>query len=86
MKAYNYSLPPIPENERIYFNVPYMAKGLAMVTNCGFDSSKKLWFTGCNNTFLYVLVNKYKINKNTSENAKKLLDEALKKQQIANHP
>ena len=68
-------LPRLAEEERIYLNVPYMAKGFAQQTNCGFDSSKKLWFTGVNNSNLQTLVELYGINEATSEMAKQLLKE-----------
>lgn len=49
-------LPPLPEDERIYFNVPYMARDFAKYSHCGFDPEKKLWFTGSLNANLYALV------------------------------
>lgn len=77
-KRYKKTLPPLEENEKIYFNIPYETNGLAKATHCGYDSEKKLWFTGCNNTNIIVLIKRYGINKNTSENAIKLLEEELK--------
>lgn len=38
-------LPPLPEDERIYLNVPYMARDFARYSHCGFDPDRKLWFT-----------------------------------------
>lgn len=39
-------LPKLPEDERIYLNVPYMARDFAKYSHCGFDPERKLWFTG----------------------------------------
>lgn len=58
-KIMNDPLPPLEEDERIYLNVSYKARGFAKVTNCGFDSIKKLWFTGVHNTFILQLVDLY---------------------------
>lgn len=78
-------LPPLSEDERIYLNVPYMARHFAKSSHCGFDLEKKLWFTGCLNANLYSLVKLYGVNKATSEKAMVLmkvkLDEAAKKRQ-----
>lgn len=52
-------LPPLPEDERIYLNVPYMARDFARYSHCGFDPDRKLWFTGCMNANLYFLVDLY---------------------------
>lgn len=52
----------LTEDERIYLNVPYMAKGFAKITNCRFDSEKKLWFTGLHNSHLNTLVKLYGVN------------------------
>lgn len=71
-------LPPLPEDERIYFNVPYMARDFAKVSHCGFDPEKKLWFTGCLNANLHALVKLYDVNEATSEKAIKLLNEKIK--------
>lgn len=70
-------LPPLTEEERIYLNVPYAAKQFAQYSNCGFDSDKKLWFTGVHNSNLYALVDLYGVNKATSQPAKQLLREKL---------
>ena len=78
-KRYKKTLPPLEENEKIYFNIPYETNGLAKATHCGYDPEKKLWFTGCNNTNIVVLIKRYGINENTSENAMKLLKEAIKR-------
>lgn len=70
-------LPPLPENERIYFNVPYMARDFAKYSHCGFDPKKKLWFTGSLNANLYALVRLYGVNEATSEKAMQLLREKI---------
>lgn len=70
-------LPPLPEDERIYFNVPYMARDFAKYSHCGFDPKKKLWFTGSLNANLYALVRLYGVNTTTSEKAMQLLREKL---------
>jgi len=67
------SLPSLSENERIYLNVPYIAREFAQFSHCGFDPERKLWFTGSMNANLYSLVNLYGINKATSKKAMKLL-------------
>ena len=70
-------LPPLPEDERIYLNVPYMARAFAQYSHCGFDPEKKLWFTGCHNANLRALVKLYGVNEATSEKALKLLNKKL---------
>ena len=70
-------LPPLQEDERIYLNVPYMARDFAKYSNCGFDPEKKLWFTGSLNSHLYALVQLYGVNEATSEKAKQLLKAKL---------
>ena len=70
-------VPPLPEDERIYFNVPYMARDFAKYSHCGFDSEKKLWFTGSLNANLYALARLYGVNKATSEKAMQLLREKI---------
>lgn len=72
-------LNPLPEDERIYLNVPYMARGFAKVCHCGFDSERKLWFTGCLNANLYSLVGLYGVNEATSEKALALMKDKLNK-------
>ena len=52
-------LPKLPEDERIYLNVPYMARDFAKYSHCGFDPERKLWFTGSLNRNLYDLVELY---------------------------
>ena len=37
-------LPKLPEDERIYLNVPYMARDFAKYSHCGFDPERKLRF------------------------------------------
>lgn len=70
-------LPPLPEDERIYLNVPYMNRDFAKYSNCGFDPERKLWFTGSLNRNLYALVQLYGVNEVTSEKAKQLLKEKI---------
>lgn len=72
-------LPPLPEDERIYFNVPYTSKDVAKYCHCRFCPERKLWFTGYLNANLPILVELYGINeKATSDKAMKLLKEKLK--------
>lgn len=78
-KMFNAPFPPLPDDERIYFNVPYAARDFAKYAHCGFDPEKKLWFTGCFNSNLYVLVKLYGINEATSEKARQLMTEQLEK-------
>lgn len=70
-------LPPLPEDERIYLNVPYMARDFARYSHCGFDPDRKLWFTGCLNANLYFLVDLYGVNEATSEKALGLMKAKL---------
>lgn len=76
-KVLNDPLPPLPEDERIYLIVPYKAKAFAQLTNCGFDSVRKIWFTGPHNSNLIALVKLYGVNDATSEKAKQLLKEKM---------
>ena len=62
-------LPRLEEDERIYLNVDYIARGFAKYAHCGFDKDKKLWFTGSHNSNLQALIELYGINKITSEKA-----------------
>lgn len=82
-KRFEDPLPPLPEDERIYLNVPYMARDFANYSHCGFNPVCKLWFTGCMNANLYFLVDLYGVNENTSEKAMTLmkvkLDEVIRK-------
>lgn len=71
------SLSPLSDDERIYFNVPYMARAFAKHSHCGFDIEKKLWFTGCKNKNIARLVNLYGINEATSKKARCLLEQEL---------
>lgn len=73
-------LPPLPEDERIYFNVSYMARGFAKYCHCGFDPKRKLWFTGCLNSELDALVKLYGVNEQTSDKALALMSKQLNKQ------
>ena len=70
-------LPPLPEDERIYLNVSYQSRAFAQYTNCGFDSERKLWFTGSHNSNLIALIKLYGVNDATSEKAKRLLKEKM---------
>ena len=70
-------LPILAEDERIYLNVSYAAKQFAQYSNCGFDSDKKLWFTGIHNSNLYALIELYGVNEATSQQARQLLREKL---------
>ena len=70
-------LPPLPEDERIYFAVAYPARGFAKLCHCGFDAEKKLWFTGSLNANLHALVCAYDVHPATSEKAMKLLIEKV---------
>lgn len=70
-------LPPLPEDERIYLNVPYTNRFFAKGCHCGFDTERKLWFTGCLNSMLFTLVDVYGVNEATSEKARKLMNEQL---------
>lgn len=64
-------LPKLPEDERIYLNVPYMARDFAKYSHCGFDPERKLWFTGSlNRNYTY---GKYGIS-NLSKAQDKLID------------
>lgn len=74
------SLPCLKEDERIYFNVPYMARGFAKLSNCRFDSEKKLWYTGLHNSNLSILVELYGVNDVTSNKTKELLKDKLSEQ------
>lgn len=76
-KKFKEPLPPLPEDERIYLNVPDIAKDFAKYSHCGFDPERKLWFTGSLNKYLHVLVDLYGVNEATSEKAKQLLKEKL---------
>lgn len=67
----------LEEDERIYLNVPYMARDFAKYSHCGFDPERKLWFTGSLNRNLYDLVELYGVNEATSEKAKALMKAKL---------
>ena len=67
--------PCLQEDERIYLNVPYTANGFARRSHCGFDSKKKLWFTGIHNVNLSALLRIYGINDVTSEKMKQMIAE-----------
>ena len=72
-------LPPLTEGERIYLNVPYMARDFAKYAHCSFDHQKKLWFTGCLNTHIDALIRMYGIHESTSDKARQLLYHQLHK-------
>ena len=74
-KKFENPLPPLPADERIYFNTTWETRDFAKVTNCGFDNEKKLWFTGVLNSNIESLIIMYGINQATSEKALKLLEE-----------
>lgn len=78
--ARRYSLPPLNEEERVYLNVPYMARGFARACHCQFDSERKLWFTGLHNKHLLELIEMYGINEHTSPNSTQLVKTQLKNQ------
>ena len=61
--------PPLTEENRIYFSVPYMARYFAKCVHCGFDPEKKLWFTGIHNKNMAGLLRLYDIHEATSEKA-----------------
>ena len=67
----------LKEDERIYLNVPYVRRGFAKNTRCGFEPGKKLWFTGCKNRFIRELIRCYGVNPMTSEKALQLLEAEL---------
>ena len=48
-KILNDPLPQLPEDERIYLNVPYQERNFAKITNCGFDKEKKELFNALEN-------------------------------------
>ena len=55
-----------------------MARNFAKLSHCGFDSNKKLWFTGLLNSNLYALVELYGVNNEaTSDKAKQMLNNKL---------
>ena len=69
-------LPPLKPDERVYLNVPYKARDYAKTCHCGFDGTRKLWFTGLNNRWLRQLVELYGVNTDaTSDEVKKRLME-----------
>lgn len=72
-------LPLLKENERIYLRVPYLARGFAKYCNCGFDTEKKLWFTGIHNSNIESLVDLYGVHKATSKETIQSLIKLLKK-------
>jgi hypothetical protein len=76
-KVLENNLPVLQEDERIYFNVPYKARGFAKISNCAFDGERKLWYTGIENTFLRQLIDLYGINKETSSKAMLLIEKKL---------
>lgn len=71
-------LTPLLEDERIYLNVPYMARTFAKHSHCGFDTEKKLWFTGVMNSNILALIKLYGVNEATSDKAKQQLKEKFK--------
>ena len=71
------SSPRLLEEERIYLNVPYSARGFAKAAHCGFDPGKKLWFCGLLNKNLKTLVDLYGVNEATVEKVRQLLKEKM---------
>ena len=78
-KFFKNPLPLLPEDERIYFNIHYMERDIAKMWHCRFDPQRKLWFTGCLNSRLKLLVAWFEINEVTSLKARKLMQDALEK-------
>lgn len=70
-------LPTLLECDRIYLDVPYMGRNYAKYCNCGFNSNKKLWFTGVHNSNLYSLIKLYGVSGATSDKANQLLKEKM---------
>lgn len=56
-----------------------MAKDFAQYSHCGFDTKRKLWFTGCLNANLRSLIRLYTVNEATSEKALALMNAKLNK-------
>lgn len=71
-------LHPLPEDERIYFNTSFAERGIARACNCRFDRERKIWFTGCKNSKLELLISWFGINEATSEKAMELMQAELK--------
>lgn len=76
-KMFENPLPQMDEDNRIYFEVPYIDRGFAKSCHCRFDPDKKLWYTGCLNRWLTLLVDVYDVSDQTSPNARKMLETAL---------
>lgn len=67
----------LPENERIYLNIPDNAADFVKDIGCRLDSKRKIWYTSCQNPFIDVLVRFYEISDMTSESARAVLDSKL---------
>ena len=70
-------LPPLAEDERVYLCVDYRNRYFARCCHCGFDSERKLWFTGACNARIRSLVRLYGVHESTGERARELLRIAL---------
>lgn len=55
-------LSELSDSERIFFIVPYEMKNIAKELGCCFDTGKKMWFTGLNNSHLKSLTRLFEIN------------------------
>ena len=73
-------LPPLPEDERIYFSTSYETREFAKACHCNFDPISKLWYTGIHNTSIELLLKCYNVHESTSEKARKLLEERIGKE------
>lgn len=67
------SVKSLIEANRIYFDVPYMAKSFAKFSGCCFDAQKKLWFTGIHNSSIQELIDLYGLDDATSSEMIELL-------------
>ena len=63
------SPPYIPEDERIYLNIPYTDRYFARFAHCEFDKTKKLWFVRTNHLLVSQLIARFGMNEATSEEA-----------------
>lgn len=70
-------LPVLQEDERIYLNVQPYCNEFAKSCRCGYCPHKRLWFTGCLNSYIDSLIDLYGIHPSTSVNAFKLLKDNI---------
>ena len=77
-----HKLNQLPEEDRIYLNVEYTDRWFARHCHCGFDTNKKIWFTGCKNTNIDLLIDCYGIHDITSDKARHSLKAELKDKHI----